>query len=291
MSLAALLGRAAQRPARLLLAGGDVAMLQTATARLAEAGIDRVAVVVGAGELHPERHPRLNSVALLLRSREPNRVHDGIHALDLAGDPLRFACGLLALGDVDAVVAGPGISHEELTAAVDWTLGAPLDGGPVQTASWLLCTDGRLVALADCAGGGERSPTSQARLARAVAHTHQRMTDEPARVAFLTGPPRSERSTSAAEAVEGLKAIDPGIMAEADPAARFRGGADVLIFPSGIAGHLAARTVRALAGALILGPLLLGPPGTVAGVSEDSEVDELVGTAALAVLAAGTAAT
>ena len=41
----------------------------------------------------------------------------------------------------------------------------------------------------------------------------------------------------------------------------------------------------------LLGPLVLGPPGTVAGVMEDADVDELVGTAALAVLAAGTDAT
>ncbi len=288
MSLADLLVRAAQRPARLLLAGGEVEFLQAAATALTRAGVGGVEVV--GADLHPERHPRLNSVALLLRSREPNRVHDGIHALDLAGDPLRFACGLLALGDADAVVAGPGTSHQALTVAVDWTIGAPLDGGPVQTASWVLFSSGALVGFADCATSGERSPPSQARLARAVAHTHQRLSGEPARVTFLAGPPDGTRQAPGKEAVECLKAIDPGILAEADSEARFRGGADVLIFPSGAAGYLASRTSRALSGALVLGPLLLGPPGTVAGVSEDSEVDELVGTAALAVLAAGAAA-
>ncbi len=290
MSVAALLERAARRPARLLLAGGDVPRLQQAAARLAQAGIGGVEVV-GTGARRPEGDLRLNSVALLLRSREPNRVRDGIHALDLAGDPVRFACGLLALGDVDAVMAGPGVSQEDLTQAAAWTLGAPMDGGPVHSATWLLCSDGSLVGFADCAVPGERPPPAQARLARAVAHTHARLSDGPARVAFLGGPPQCEENGAGAEAVDHLKAIDPGIMAEADPAARFRRRADVLIFPGGVSGHLAARTVRALAGALLLGPLLLGPPGTVAGVAEDSEVDELVGTAALAVLAAGTAAT
>ena len=265
-------------------------MLEQAASRLAEAGIGGVEVV-GAGAMHPERHPRLNSVALLLRSRDPNRVRDGIHALDLAGDPVRFASGLLALGDVDAIVAGPGVSYEELTEAVEWTLGAPMDGGPVHSATWLLLEDGTLVGFADCVVPGERPPPAQARLARAVAHTHARFSDGPARVLFLTGPPQRDPNGAAAEAVDRLKALDPGIMAEADPAARFRGRADVLIFPGGAAGYLAARTVRVLAGALLLGPLLLGPPGMVAGVAEDSDVDELVGTAALAVLAAGTAAT
>ena len=261
-------------------------MLRAAAARLVASGVSWVDVV-GTGAVQPEGHSRLNSVALLLRSREPDRVHDGIHALDLAGDPVRFACGLLALGDVDAVVTGPGVCFEEITEAVDWTLGAPLDGGAVHGASWLLRADGSLVGFADCAVPGERSPAELARLARTVAHAHARLTDGPARVAFLAGPPRREPNRAAAEAVDRLKGIDPGILAEADPGARFRGGADVLIFPSGTAGHLAARAVRTLAGALLLGPLLLGPPGTVAGVAEDSVVDELVGTAALAVLAAG----
>lgn len=290
MSLAGLLARGARRPARLLLAGGDLSLLELAAARLAEAGIMGVGVV-GAGAMHPEQHPRLNSVALLLRSREPNRVRDGIHALDLAGDPVRFALGLLALGDVDAIVAGPGVSCEELAEAVLWTLGPPLDGGPVHSATWLVLRDGSLVGFADCAIPDERGPPAQARLARAVAHTHTRISDAPARVAFLSGPPQQEEDRTAAEAVNRLMDIDPGIMAEADPAARFRSRADVLIFPGGAAGHLAARTVRALGGALLLGPLLVGPPGTVAGVAEDSEVDELVGTAALAVLAAGPDAT
>jgi phosphotransacetylase len=288
--VAGLLERAARRPARLLLAGGDLSMLEQAASCLAEAGIGGVEVV-GTGAMHPERHPRLNSVALLLRSREPNRVRDGIHALDLAGDPVRFASGLLALGDVDAFVAGPGVSYADLTDAVAWTLGAPMDGGPVHSATWLLLEDGSLVGFADCAVSGERPPPAQARLARAAAHTHARLSDGPARVLFLTGPPPGDGNGAAAEAVDLLKSLDPGIMAEADPAARFRSRADVLIFPGGAAGHLAARTIRALTGALLLGPLLLGPPGTVAGVAEDSDVEEMVGTAALAVLAAGTAAT
>lgn len=290
MSVAALLERAARRPARLLLAGGDVSMLEEAASRLAAAGIAGVEVV-GSGSLFPEAHARLGSVALLLRSREPNRVRDGIHALDLAGDPVRFATGLLALGDADAIVAGPGVSYEALTEAVDWTVGAPMDGGPVQSATWLLLEDGSLVGFADCAVSSERPPPVQARLARAVAHTHALLSGGIPRVAFLTGPPERKENGAAAEAVDRLKDLDPGIMAEADPAARFRSRADVLIFPGGSAGHLAARTVRALSGALLLGPLLLGPPATVAGVAEDSEVDELVGTAALAVLAAGPAAT
>ena len=290
MSLAGLVERAAQRPIRLIFAGGDPAVLQDAAARLTHAGLPDVAVV-GIGSLRPEGHARIGSVALLLRNREPNRVRDGIHALDLAADPVRFAAGLAALGDADAVVAGPGVTYDSLTAAAAWTLGAPLDGGPVHAASWLLLGDGGLVACADCAFPGDQSPATKARMARAVAHTHARVTGEEARVAFLSGPAHGNDDHGAAEAVERLKALDPGVMSEADPAARFRRRANVLIFPGGTSGHLAVRTMRALSGARLLGPMVVGVPGTVAGVADDAEVDELVGTAALAVLAAGTAGT
>lgn len=290
MSLAGLVERAARLPIRLLFAGGDLAALETAAARLTQAGLADV-TVVGSRGFRPEEHARIGSVALLLRNREPNRVRDGIHALDLAADPVRFAAGLAALGDVDAVVTGPGVSYETLIAAAAWTLGGPLDGGPVHGASWLLLADGGLVACADCGSPGERAAVAKARMARAVAYAHARVSGETARVAFLAGPPGCKEGLAAEAAVEGLKALDAGVIAEADPAARFRRRANVLIFPDGTAGHLTVRTVRALSGARLMGPMLIGAPGILVGVAEDADEDELVGTAALAVLAAGSAAT
>jgi len=257
VSLAGLLERAAASPARLLLAGGEVGLLRRAAARLDAAGLRRVQVV-GEGGVSPEAHPRLESVAMLLRSRAPGRVRDAIDALDLAADPLRFALGLCALGEADAVVTGRGIGTTELVEATSWMLGPSPDGGPFRFAAWLLLGDGRLVAFADCARGQPLDPAGQQRLGDTVAGLHTRLANQPPLVALLPG---------------------------------FRGDENVLIFPDGAAGSLALRIAKRLAGARLLGPLLLGSSGVVLGAAADADEDELVGTAAATVLAAGRAGT
>ena len=263
MSCAELLTRARESRARLLLAAGDPAALATTAAALAGAGLDCVLAVGAAGGIVPESDPRLGAVADLLRSGAPERVRDGIHALDLAADPLRFAAGLLALGEADAMLAGPGTTLLALADLARWTLGPSPAGSPVAGAVWLVARDGSPVACADCGFAGGLDSSGRAGLARAVGALHARIAGEPARVAQVA----------------------------ADTPPRFRDRANVLIFPDGTAGLLAARTARVVGGVRMLGPLLLGPPRVMTVVVEDAEADELAGTAAAAMLAAARAGT
>ena len=59
-----------------------------------------------AGESIPRGDPRLGRIAQFLRERRPDRVRDGVHALDLAADPLHFGAALVALGEAEGCVAG-----------------------------------------------------------------------------------------------------------------------------------------------------------------------------------------
>lgn len=286
MSLQPLLDRAGTGSARLLLAGGDPLMLLNAHTRLTKAGFNG-AVVVGSGAMRPETHPRLADVATVLRQQQPERVRDGIHALDLAADPIRFAAGLAAVGEADAVVGGPGVTPEALTDTAVWTRGAPSDGGAVHTVTWGLTAEHGLIAFADCTHAGSLCAESRARLAGLVARAHLAVSGEPARVAFLAGPNERDGNGDAEEAVAALARRSPSLVAEADRSVRFRGRANVLIFPCGTSAHLAARTGRALGATALLGPLLLGVLGVMATVVDDATEEELAGTAALAVLLAG----
>ena len=292
MSVDHLRRRAAESGSRVLLVGPDSARLGTIAEGLRVDGV-RSMGVVGAGDLVPSRHPRLASVAGLLRAREPNQVRDGIHALDLAVEPLRFAVALLALGEVDAVVAGPEVDPGRLAEAARWTLGPSPDGIPLGSASWIALGGGRLIACADCYFDVPEEPGARARLALAASREAGRLSGERARVSFLAGPAQGDTRTGTA-ALAAFEALAPGIPALVDRRValdgndpRFRGRADVLIFPSNAAGHLAVRTMRALAGARLLGPVLLGVPGVVAATNEDADDEELAGTAALAALLAG----
>jgi phosphotransacetylase len=281
VSLSPILERARASRSRIVVAPGDSG-LGAAAQSLGLGSLE----IIGPGETGA-RDPRHAAVAELLRSRRPQRVRDGIHALDLAADPVRFAVGLVALGEADGMVGGPGVSARTLADAAEWTMPAPRDGMAVRAVHWLVLPGGAVVALADCQLAGRLDAGERVAMGVAAAAAHARLGNGPPRVAFLAGPDDDSPETL----VAGFAAIRPGIPATADRRVRLRDGANVLIFPGGESGHLALRTARDLSGARVLGPLLVGPPGVIAGVAEDADFDEMAGTIALAALMAAPAGT
>jgi phosphate acetyltransferase len=111
-----------------VLAEGWDPRVRDAAERLRRLGIGQVIVL----ERPVRDHPRLGDVADLLQSRKPDRVRDAAHARELATDPLRFAAGLVALGEAHAAVGGATCPTADVLRAALWAIG-PAPG--IQTVS------------------------------------------------------------------------------------------------------------------------------------------------------------
>jgi len=300
-----LLRRAAAREGRVVLPEGDDPRVVAAAERLRREGIAEP-ILVGAGHLDPANDPRLGRIAESLRARRPERVRDGLHALDLAADPVRFGAGLVALGDADACVAGAVHPTADVLRAALWAIGlAP--GSPVlSSAFYLVLADGRVLTFTDCAVVPEPTAEELAHIAVAAVADRRRLVGDAPRVAFLSystyGSADGPSVDRVREAVERFRALAPGVPADGDlqldaalvpevadakaPGSALGGRANVLVFPNLDAGNIGYKLAQRLGGATALGPMLQGLARPMADLSRGATSDDIVEVAALAVLQA-----
>jgi len=288
-ALEPVLTRARARRSKVAIVSLEEPSLLEAADRLGSAVGAEVSVIGGKG-VRPADDPRLGAVASVLRERWPERVRDGIHALDLAGGPLLFATGLVARGDVDICLAGPGTPADSLEEAVRWLVGAERATQARGYTSYLETGDGRLVTTVTPDTAGPLDAKGIAHLAFVAATHRSRVLGDQPRVGFLVVPPSRDASHADAElALAEFRSLAPGIPAAvewnwpvpADPG-RFRSRPNVLIFPDPVSGHLAQLLVREAGRIHSWGPLYSGGRWVVAGVPEGAEAADVVAVAALA---------
>jgi malate dehydrogenase (oxaloacetate-decarboxylating)(NADP+) len=209
-----------------------------------------------------------------------------------------FAACMVALGDADAMVTGLTRSYavclEEVRRVIDNRKGEEPFGLTI------IVSGGRTVFLADTTTNETPTAEQLANIAIRCAGVAKRMGFSP-RVALLSHatfgwPPGAVAPTVRGAvdildskkrdfAYDGEIAADVALDAELQkiyPFCRLGGPANVLIMPSLHSASIASKLLRKLAGATMIGPLLMGLDKPVQIARMDSTVSDLLSHAALA---------
>src|SRR5690606_15968658 len=233
-------------------------------------------------------------------------VRDGIHALDLAADPLRFGAALVAMGDMDGCVAGAVSPSAAVLRAGLWLIGPRSGIGSISAAMYLGLGDGRVLTYTDVAV--VPSPSAEQLAAAAVAAADDRATivgDQPL-VAFLSyathGSAEGPEIDLVREALALFRELRPDVPADGEmqadsalvpdvalrkyPGSPVAGRANVLVFPSLDAANIAYKLTERLAAATAAGPLLQGLARPMSDLSRGASPDDIVDVAAMVALQA-----
>ncbi len=302
-----LIERAARRKARVVLCEGEDARVRSAIEQLRAKQVVEP-IVLGGDGLDPAKDRRLGKIAQFLRERRPDRIRDGVHALDVAADPVNFGAALVALGEADGCVAGAVYPTGEVVRAALWAIGTAPGMSLVSSSFYMVLAGSETVlTFTDCAVVPEPTPGQLAEIALAAARDRHRLVGDSPRVAFLSystkgsaGGPHVARVQEAAAHFQQLApnilcdgelqadaALSPEVGERKAPGSPVAGRANVLVFPDLDAGNIGYKLVQRIGGAVAIGPILQGLARPMADLSRGASADDIVEVTAMVALQCG----
>lgn len=248
---------------------------------------------------------------------ESNMVDDDMRSLSAGlrkpvdlDDPLNVAMAMVALGRVDACVAGASRSTADVLRSAIRVLGVAPEHDAISSCFFLVLPDGRPVTYGDCGVIPDPNVEQLASIAVATASTYAelaaRYSDSEPRVAMLSfstkGSAEHDKVTKVREATALVGQLAPDLLVDGElqfdaawvpavagakaPESPVAGRANVFVFPDLDAGNIAYKITERIGGADAYGPLLQGINGVVHDLSRGCSVDDIVSVAVIAAVQA-----
>lgn len=285
---------------RVVLPEGGDPRVQAAARRITALGTGR-AEALGV----PAEDSRLPDCVAHLRHRRPDRFTSDTAARDALNQPLLFGACLVGIGAADAMVGGADAPTGDTIRAAVWAVGlAP--GVTSVSGTFYMVREERTLSFTDCAVVPQPTPEQLAQSALAAATDRRRIVGDEPVVAFLS---YSTKGSAAGPLVDHVRAgvelfrrLAPAVRCDGElqgdaalaadvanrkaPGSAVAGQANVLVFPDLDSGNIAYKLVQRLGGWEAVGPILQGLARPIADLSRGATVDDIVDTAAVAVLQA-----
>jgi len=224
-------------------------------------------------------------------------------ARSMIKDPNVFGAMMVHLGEADALVAGVSQHFPDTIRPALQIVGTHEGLKKVSGCYLMITRSGKLYLLADPSVNIDPTAEDLVEIALCAAHTARRFNLTP-RVAMLSfstfGSTKHPQTEKVRKAVELLHKADPTLVVDGEvmadvavtpelveknyPFCALKEGANVLIFPDLASANIAYKLLSKLGGGTTLGPILMGMRKPVHVVPRDTEVEEVVNVAAIAVV-------
>ncbi|PYO74126.1 MAG: phosphate acetyltransferase [Gemmatimonadetes bacterium] len=281
--------RARRAGRRIVLPEGNDARVREAAKRIERLGLGDVQLLEGTAPRSP-----LPAMIGLLRTRHPQRFSTDAAAAAALQHPLTFGAALVGLDRADVMVGGATFPSGDTIRAAVWAVGmAP--GISTISGAFYMVRENAVLTFTDCAAVPEPTPEQLAESAVAGARDRRRIVGDEPVVAFLSystkGSATGPRARPPDFAFDGELQVDAalvaGVAARKAPGSLAAGRANVLVFPDLDSGNIGYKLVQRLGGWEAIGPILQGLARPVSDLSRGATADDIVDTAAVAVLQAG----